>query len=197
MNISKYIEFLKNILRYREPNIIMDENGSYKEASVLIPMFEKDDRAYVLFTKRSNHVEHHKGQISFPGGGVDDSDPSLEYTALREAYEEIGLMERDVKLLGRLDDTITFASRYIVHPFVGLIPYPYEFKINKKEVEKLISVPLDFFLQDGVPKIKAIYYDGKIYNTPAYEYHGEIIWGATARILTNLIEILSGRSSAG
>ena len=194
---TRYMEILRDILKYREPDIIIDDNGSYREASVLIPVFERDKRVYILFTKRSSQVEHHKGQISFPGGGVDSSDPTLEYTALREAYEEIGLREKDVELLGRLDDTITFASRYIVHPFVGLIPYPYSFKINRKEVEKLISVPLDFFLQDGLPKVKTIHYDGKIYNTLAYEYHGEIIWGATARIVTNLIEILSGRSSAG
>ena len=195
MNILEYMELLKNTIKSRKPSTILN-NDSYKEACVLIPIFKKDDEAYLLFTKRSHHVEHHKGQISFPGGGVDDTDVSLEDTALREAYEEIGLKREDVELLGRLDDTITFASGYIVHPFVGLIPYPYDFKINKREVEKIIDIPLNFFFQDGVLKMRSIHNDGRIYNSLTFEYNGEIIWGATARIIQNLLEILSGRSSA-
>ncbi len=195
MSISECMELIKKRLNKRKP-IIIPNRESYKEAAVLIPIFGKDEKIYVLFTKRSNHVEHHKGQISFPGGGVEETDPSIECTALREAYEEIGLKKEDVKILGRLDDTITFASGYIVHPIVGLIPYPYDFRINKKEVENILIVPLDLFLKKGAGKFRAISNDGKIYNSFSYEYNGNIIWGATARIIQNLIEAISGRSSA-
>ncbi len=196
MNISESMELLKDALRAKKPNIIAN-NNSYKEACVLIPIFKKEEKIHLLFTKRSNHVEHHKNQISFPGGGVDDTDVSLEDTALREAYEEIGLKREDVEILGRLDDTITYASGYIVHPFVGLIPYPYDFRINKREVDKIISVPLSFLFQEGLPKVRSIYHDGKLYNSLAFEYNGEIIWGATARIMQNFLETVSGRSSVG
>ena len=195
MNISECMELIKSRLNKRKP-IIIPNRKSYKEAAVLIPIFGKDGKIYVLFTKRSNHVEHHKGQISFPGGGVEETDPSVEYTALREACEEIGLMEEDVRILGRLDDTITFASGYIVHPIVGVIPYPYDFKINKREVENILFIPLDLFLKKGAGKFRAIFQDGKVYNSFSYEYDGHIIWGATARIIQNLVEAISGRSSA-
>lgn len=194
MNTLESMELLKNAIRSRNP-VVIKNNDSYKEACVLIPIFKKDEGIYLLFTKRSNHVEHHKSQISFPGGGVDDTDFSLEYTALREAYEEIGLKREDVEILGRLDDTITFASGYLVHPFVGLIPYPYEFRINKREVDKIMSVPLNFFFQEGVLRMRSIYHDGKLYYSLAFEYNGETIWGATARMIQNLTQILSGRSS--
>ncbi len=195
MNISDYMEFLKNRLILVKPHII--KSGLYKEASVLIPIFEKEEDIYLLFTKRSNNVEHHRGQISFPGGRVDDTDVSVEYTALREANEEIGLKREDVYILGRLNDTITYASGYIVHPFVGVIPYPYNFKINKDEVERILFVPLKFFLKDNSLKMRSIYHDSKIYNSLSYEYNGELIWGATARIIQNFINIISGCSSVG
>lgn len=194
MNTLDYMEPLRNAIRERKPNLIPNSN-SYKEACVLIPIFKNNGKVFLLFTKRSNHVEQYKGQISFPGGGVDDNDESLEETALREAYEEIGLRREDVELLGCLDDTTTLISEYIVHPFVGLIPYPYNFRINKREVEKIIIAPLNFFLRDGVLKIRSISYNQKIYNSFSFEYCGEVIWGATARIIQNLIRVLSGRSS--
>ena len=194
MNTSDCIKLISERLKTKKP-VSIPKLNSYKEAAVLIPIFEKDKKVHILFTKRSKNVEHHKGQISFPGGRIDDTDPSPEHAALREAHEEIGLKRENVKLLGRLDDTITYASGYIVHPFVGLIPYPYDFKINDIEVERILFVPLDFFLQDGTGTFKCIYHEGKIYNSLAYEYNGDIIWGATARIVKNLIEVISGRSS--
>ncbi len=195
MNTSDCIRIIDERLKLNKPKSI-PKLASYKEAAVLIPIFEKDGKIYLLFTKRSNNVEHHKGQISFPGGRIDTSDPSPKHAALREAYEEIGLKKEDVKVLGKLDDTITYVSGYIVHPFVGLIPYPYNFRINKTEVDKIIFIPLDFFLQNGTGTFRSIFHEGKVYNSFAYNYNGDIIWGATARMVKNLIEVISGRSSA-
>ncbi len=187
---SDLLTRIKDVLNKREPAIIKDNTGRYREASVLVPVFEKEGRVFLLFIKRSNYVEHHKGQISFPGGEVDKTDPSVEYTALREAYEEIGIKKEDVKILGRLDDTITFVSRYIVHPFIGLIPYPYSFVINKKEVEKLMFVPLDFLLKKGAIKEEPVLYEGRIYKSLVFRYDSEMVWGATARMVKNLIDII-------
>jgi 8-oxo-dGTP pyrophosphatase MutT (NUDIX family) len=179
---------IKEALQAREPQVIEDKDGLSRHAAVLIPMFKQDDENRVLFTKRTNTVEAHKGQISFPGGGVDERDRSLLETALREAFEEIGLHRRDVMVLGRTDDMLTVASNYIVHPFVGFIPYPYSFEINTDEVAELISVPLKIFLDGG--STAPVNYQGGIYEGLAYTYGGEVIWGATARIIQNLVDIL-------
>jgi 8-oxo-dGTP pyrophosphatase MutT (NUDIX family) len=179
---------IKEALQAREPQVIEDKERLSRHAAVLIPMFKQDDDYRVLFTKRTNTVEAHKGQISFPGGRVDERDGSLLETALREAYEEIGLLSKDVMVLGRTDDMRTVASNYIVHPFVGFIPHPYSFEINTDEVAKLISVPLEIFL-DGSSTIPVDYQEN-IYHGLAYTYEGEVIWGATARIIDNLVDIL-------
>jgi 8-oxo-dGTP pyrophosphatase MutT (NUDIX family) len=179
---------IKEALQGREPQVIEDKDGLSRHAAVLIPIFKRDDEYTVLFTKRTNTVEAHKGQISFPGGRVDERDASLLDTALREAYEEIGLHSKDVMILGRTDDMRTVVSNYIVHPFAGFIPHPYAFKISRDEVEELISVPLQIFL--GGSSITPVNYDGGIYEGLAYAYGGEVIWGATARIMQNLVDIL-------
>ncbi|MFH1082846.1 MAG: CoA pyrophosphatase, partial [Pseudomonadota bacterium] len=118
-----------------------------------------------------------------------------EETALREADEEIGLLKDDVEILGSIDDSLTFAPPFIIHPFVGLIPHSYPFNINPKEVEKTIEVPLKFFAsqvsKDG--PTPAEFEQGIGY--PEYRYHGELIWGTTASIVANFLGILM-RSSA-
>jgi len=133
-------------------------------------------------------VEAHKGQISFPGGRVDKRDGSLMETALREANEEIGLRRKDVEILGRTDDMRTMSSNYIVHPFAGFIPYPYDFRINSNEVEALLTVPLEIFLDRG--STMPVEYQGATYQGFTYTYGGAVIWGATARIMQNLVDIL-------
>jgi len=171
-------------------------DSTYLHASVLIPLFQEDGGYKVLLTKRTNRVEHHKGQISFPGGRVDEGDASLKQTALREAHEEVGLISDHVKILGQLDDALTVVSNFIVHPFVGLIPNPYPFRINPYEVEKLIQVPLNiFFPEDSIHKDDSIDFEDLTYSGPFYKYQDNIIWGATARIMENFIEIVGGKIS--
>jgi 8-oxo-dGTP pyrophosphatase MutT (NUDIX family) len=182
---------IKEILGTREPEHINDEGTLYKHAGVLIPILMDNGVPKILFTKRTNKVEHHKGQISFPGGAVDEQDSSVEQTALREAEEEIGLLREDVELLGRIDDTLTRASGFIVHPFVGLIPYPYEFTINGIEVERLLMVPLSSFNVKDSKRL--VEFEGRVYLDEAYEYNGDLIWGATARMMKNFMEIIDHR----
>jgi 8-oxo-dGTP pyrophosphatase MutT (NUDIX family) len=182
---------IKEVLTTRSPRGIPDSEASYIHAAVLLPLFKEDGECKVLFTQRTSRVEHHKGQISFPGGAVDEEDGSLEETVMREAYEEIGLHRDDVDIIGRLDDTVTVVSSFIIHPFVGCIPYPYAFKINTREVERLIRVPLKVFLMEPSEYKRATFeFEGVTYQTPAYVYHGDTIWGATARIMENFIHLL-------
>ena len=132
------INEIEEILNARKPELIEDRESQYRQAAVLVPLFNHKEEYKILFTKRTNRVEEHKGQISFPGGSVDLEDSSFEETALREAYEEVGLLREDVKVLGRTDDSLTLASNFIIHPIVGFVPYPYPFKINSREVKRLI-----------------------------------------------------------
>jgi 8-oxo-dGTP pyrophosphatase MutT (NUDIX family) len=185
------IEIIRDSLNNREPKTIDNPDSRYIHSSVLIPIFSEDDQYMVLFTERTNRVEHHKGQISFPGGAVDKDDGSLEETALREAYEEIGLLKGDVELLGRTDDMLTLVSDFIIHPFVGRIPYPYPFRINSREVDSIVFIPLYVFMDKTSGHIKdSIDVGGFTYHGTSYEYQGHVIWGATARIMENLIRIV-------
>jgi len=181
---------IKQILSARTPKRIPDEKCLYKHAGVLVPIFRQGGDYMILFTKRTNNLEHHKGQISFPGGSVDEEDNSVRDTALREAREEIGLLKEDVEILGRIDDTLTVVSDFIVHPFVGLIPYPYDFTINTDEVARLIKVPLKAFHPENSGKGASFEFEDKAYRTPTYEYDGDVIWGATARIMEIFVNII-------
>ena len=185
------IEIIRDSLDNKRLKTIDNSVSRHIHASVLIPLFSEDGQYRVLFTKRTDRVEHHKGQISFPGGAVDKEDGSLEETALREAYEEIGLLKKDVELLGRIDDMLTLVSDFIIHPFVGRIPYPYPFKINPHEVDSIIIIPLYVFMDKRSGHIKdSIEVNGFTYNGTSYEYQGHVIWGATARIMENFVRII-------
>ncbi|MBK5100912.1 MAG: CoA pyrophosphatase [Desulfobacteraceae bacterium] len=186
-----FIELIRDKLGSRSIDRINDGELSFKHAGVLIPLLVENGELKILFTKRTDVVEHHKGQISFPGGSVDEEDASIEETALREAHEEIGLQREDVEILGRTDDTLTLVSSFIIYPFVGLIPYPYDFIINTAEVERLIIAPLEAFGQGkSGTRGYGFEFEGGVYDTPTYPYDGEVIWGATARIIENFMDII-------
>ncbi len=183
---------IRQALNSREPKLIHDPPPQYRHAGVLIPLFAEEGVHKVLFTKRTDKVEHHKGQISFPGGAVDDQDKSIEETVLRESHEEIGLLKEDVEILGRIDDILTVASSFVVHPFVGLIPAPYDFKLQRIEVKRLIKVPWETLVSDNQEnKTYTVKEAGLTYQTPSFEYNGDVIWGATAWMMENFIEILN------
>jgi 8-oxo-dGTP pyrophosphatase MutT (NUDIX family) len=183
-------ENLRALLNRREPKRIAFSNADYREACVLLPLFLNDGRFWLLLTQRATTVEYHKGEVSFPGGTVDSVDESWERTAIRETFEEIGVREEDIEILGQLDDMTTLTSQFIIHPFVGMIPYPYSFHINTGEVERLIEVPLEFFLNSSQPQSHIIEHKGKSLEIPAFIYGDAVIWGATERILENFIGLI-------
>jgi 8-oxo-dGTP pyrophosphatase MutT (NUDIX family) len=191
-NLDQFKEDLRAILAHRVPERIKANGDDYTQASVLLPLFIKDGQYWLLFMRRTNTVEYHKGEVSFPGGVVDENDDSLESTAKRETFEETGIREEDIEILGQLDDIPTMTSRFIIHPFAGVVPFPYTFKINKREVEYLIEVPLEFLLDASQPQPFPIDYEGGIFETPAFVYKGAVIWGATQRILENFINLIMG-----
>jgi 8-oxo-dGTP pyrophosphatase MutT (NUDIX family) len=187
---------IRDLLNKRVPKRIEEQGSFLKRAAVLIPLFKAVSEYRILFTKRTDSVEAHKGQISFPGGRIEEEDGSPLETALREADEEIGLSRKDVTVLGQMDDARTVSSNYIVYPFVGLIPYPYEFKTSALEVKELLDVPFEVFLSgDSAGENTPVVYEGGTYYGLAYRYKGEVIWGATARIMQNLVNLVEAKLS--
>jgi 8-oxo-dGTP pyrophosphatase MutT (NUDIX family) len=180
---------LKKLLAQRQKRYITD--NSRLSSAVLIPIYKKDGQYYIVFIKRTTTVKTHKGQISFPGGMRDTLDKTLLDTALRESLEEIGLRKEDVQVLGELDDEVTTTSNFIVTPFVALIPWPYRFTKNIGEVDDILEVPIPSLLDKDCLKPATEALNGKKVDSFAYHYRGAVIWGATARILNKLLDIIA------
>lgn len=167
-------------------------NHGRLSSSVLIPIFHKDGRYYILFTKRTQLVKHHKGEMSFPGGVFEEDDRTLVNTALRESCEEIGLAPADVEILGQLDDIATRTSNFIVSPFVAFIPPSYQFKLNPREAEALVEVPVTALLDRAcIREEREVTASGQSSVSYVYQYGNTVITGATARILGQLLGILA------
>ena len=169
--------------------------GQLREAAVLIPLFVRDRALWTLFTKRTDLVEHHKGQISFPGGGKDAADANLWETAVRETEEEIGVPRAGVRILGALPKLVTVTD-FEISPFVGAIPYPMEFTPHVGEVESIIEVPLSYLLDPMVVEERPVKWKGKDVLTLVFHYKGHAIWGATARILADFLTALRGETGS-
>lgn len=159
---------------------------SYTCAAVLIPLMRFDGEWHVLFTVRTERVEHHKGQVSFPGGACDPADATPEATALRELEEEIGVRPGDVRVLGRLNEirTITY---FRITPVVGVLPWPYTFRISTVEVARVFSIPLEW-LADPAHRI-TFSLNGRTL-TVYFPHSGEVLWGASAQITLELLQAL-------
>lgn len=159
-----------------------------KCAAVLVPLMFFQNEWHVLYTRRTDRVESHKGQVSFPGGACDEGETTPEETALREADEEIGILPQDVNVLGRLSRMVTI-SKFRVTPVVGVMPFPYAFKTSGAEVARVFTMPLLWlanrnnyweFSMPGTDRSVIVY----------HPYDGELLWGATARMTVNFLKIL-------
>jgi 8-oxo-dGTP pyrophosphatase MutT (NUDIX family) len=187
-------DYLRSILTQRVPAIVPPD-PTRRRAAVLLPLFRNAIDYHLVFTKRTETLTHHKGQISFPGGSFEPADGDLLTTALRESYEEVGLQPEHVSVLGRLDDLPTFSTTFTISPFVGLIPYPYPFRPNPIEVAIVFDAPLSVLADPTVQRryIRARE-DGATIEDVEFHVHGHVIWGATARILCHFLSIIDGAS---
>ncbi|MBU0516292.1 MAG: CoA pyrophosphatase [Proteobacteria bacterium] len=180
-------EQVRNLIKTYGPQRV--ENKSLKRAAVLVPFVIKHGELHLVYTRRTEEVEHHPGQVSFPGGMKDREDPDLLSTALRETWEEIGVDPEAVTVWGELDHIVT-VTRFVVSPYVGLLDWPDEFALNPAEVARVIEVPLEHILHGDHFRERMIDWDGVALTSPAFKWDGELVWGATARISKNLIEVL-------
>jgi 8-oxo-dGTP pyrophosphatase MutT (NUDIX family) len=168
--------------------------GRTRNAAVLIPFLVRDGRWQILFIRRTkNEEDRHGGQVAFPGGRADPGDIDPEATAQREAQEEIGLNPSDVRVLGRLNDILTI-SNYKVTPVIGVIPWPYALNPAPQEVDRVFTIPLDWLAD---PKNRTWQkrrlpppFDQEVQVIYFRPFDGELLWGASARIMVNLLQVL-------
>ena len=167
------------------------ELNGWKPAAVLLLLYPLAGSEHIVLTVRSETVEDHKGQISFPGGAVHAADADLETTAIRETYEEVGIDPDAIEPIGRLDDMVT-VSNFRVTPVVGVLHGgPHEFRPSPDEVAEVLEVPLRHLLDPANRVVEWRERRGELTQNPAYEFNGYRVWGATARMLSGFLELLS------
>ena len=177
---------LERALGLRPPRRI--EGHDEREAAVLIPLYDHENPT-LIFTVRTDTLPSHKGQISFPGGSIDASDPSPEVAALRETEEEIGLLRSDVRVVGELDTTPTYVSGYVIWPFVGWLAKRPQLRPNPAEVAAVLEVPIAALIED-IRREPGFSHNGFTYPTEAWLWESHVIWGVTARLLRLLLQRL-------
>lgn len=178
---------IERILQKRKKSEIRLKD--FRPSAVLVPVFKKESEDHLLFTLRNDQVRHHKGEICFPGGTFDEEDKNLLTTALREAEEELGIQKKDIKILGELDEIIT-PTFFRIAPFVGRIPFPYPLKINQQEISEVLEIPLSHFFDEKRLRTERVEHFGETFEIPYYEWKNHTVWGATGRIVRQLVETL-------
>jgi len=184
---------LEVTFRRRTPG--MAAEWSARPAAVLVPLLLDGGRWHLLFTRRTENVESHRGQVSFPGGRVEPGDADSVAAALRETHEEIGVRPEDVRVLGRMDSLLT-VTQYLITPVVGVLPWPYPLRPDPVEVAGVFHIPLDWLAEPthlerqtrpaiaGGPDVPVFRYA---------PYEGNVLWGASARITLDLLDLLGLR----
>ena len=161
--------------------------GSLRPAAVLVPLFQRNGNDHLLFTERTAHLEHHAGEISFPGGGHDAGDNDLTVTALRETEEELGIPMSQVDLLGRLDDFYSIHGYHVI-PYIGEIPSPDNLRHDPFEIAGTFEAPLDYFRNPAIHRVEDWRHRGRTHRVDFYEFEEHVIWGLTAAILRQFLE---------
>ena len=171
------------------PRVALDQSDLIS-AAVLLPIIDRGG-PHILFTKKSDAVPHHKGQFSFPGGVCEERDASRVETALREAWEEIGLPPHAVEVLGLLDDTATRATPFIITPVVGIVREAVDLKPDGREIERVIEVPLELLRDPAIFRTEIWERSGESHDVHFFRVSVEdVVWGATARILRQFLDLL-------
>ena len=189
LTLEELVAITRTRLAGRQRRVVV--GGPLVKAAVLVPLVDRGE-PFLVFAKRTDRVGTHRGQISFPGGRVDPSDAGFLEAALREAEEEIGLPRAAVEPLGALDDTETVATQFIITPFVGVVRTPVAWQPDGHEIEKVIEVPLAALRDLANLRVEYRERDGVLHEVLFWDYQGETIWGATARILKHYLDVLDG-----
>jgi 8-oxo-dGTP pyrophosphatase MutT (NUDIX family) len=164
-----------------------DSPGALAEAAVLVPVYEREGVPHVLMTRRREDLRLHPGQISFPGGRIETGDADARAAALREAEEEVGLRASHVEVLGRLSETLVVLTGFRLTPWVGVVPYPYPYVAQPDEVAGLVELSVHDLLAPGSHRIGTREAYGMVHEVHTYEVGGNVVWGASARILHELL----------
>jgi 8-oxo-dGTP pyrophosphatase MutT (NUDIX family) len=165
--------------------------GAAARAAVLVPLYVADGQLWLILQRRSAGLSLHAGQLAFPGGMREEADADEVATALREAREELGIDPASVIVLGRLDDAVT-STGYVVTPVVGALPHPLELTLRPEEVAEVVAVPAAELLRPGAVAEQEVVLGSERVRSPVYHCGGHRIWGATARILADLLGRLVG-----
>ena len=189
LTMAQLVAVTRASLSGRQRRVVV--GGPLVKAAVLLPLVDRGEPC-VVFAKRTDRVGTHRGQISFPGGRVDPSDAGFLEAALRESEEEIGLPRTAVEPLGALDDTETVATQFIITPFVGVVRMPVAWQPDGHEIEKVIEVPLAALRDLSSLRVEYRERGGVRHEVLFWDYQGETIWGATARILKQYLDVLEG-----
>jgi len=187
---ANLIEYLRTQLS--EKIQLTSQEWRARPAAILIPIYWYSGDWNLLYTRRTDSVESHSGQVSFPGGMIEPEDNSALDAALREAEEEIGIRTTDVDVIGHLDNLLT-VTQFDIKPFVGAISWPYPLQINRTEVANAFGVPISWLSNPSNIEVKERKIQTSGLQIPVYffqPFEGEIIWGATARITIQLLKIL-------
>lgn len=187
LTVERVIALTRERLGARERRVVV--GGPLVKAAVLVPILDRGE-PFLVFAKRTERVGTHRGQISFPGGRVDPTDAGFLEAALREAEEEIGLPPAVVEPLGALDDTETVATQFVITPWVAFVREPVAWQPDGHEIDKVIEVPLAALRDHGNLRVEYRERGGVLHEVLFWDYQGETIWGATARILKQYLDVL-------
>jgi 8-oxo-dGTP pyrophosphatase MutT (NUDIX family) len=180
---------LQGLLPDVSKSVVLDQ-VDHSSAAVMVLLFIKNNEWHVLLNKRSESLQRHKGEICFPGGVWDPQDTNHYATATRETQEEIGIHPSTIQLIGDLDP-VAVSTGFLVRPVVGCITYPYSPQINSAEVAKIIEVPISLLMDPSGVREQAYLRNGTLEYSYSYVYEGQLVYGATARILTQFLEFLA------
>jgi 8-oxo-dGTP pyrophosphatase MutT (NUDIX family) len=188
--VSVLFNVLAERLAARPPRAFRMPGVVLREAAVLVPLLVREGQPHVLFTRRPTHLRHHAGQYSFPGGTREPADMTPLHTALRETQEELGLDTSGIRVLGALDEVPTI-TEFRIQPFVGVLPEGATWQPNADEVDLVLEVPLAALLDPAIRRTERRSARGLEYEVDFYTYGSHVIWGATGRILRNLLSLVS------
>ena len=183
---------IEETLRSRRPSLVAETHLT--PSAVVIPIFRRDSGWCAIFTKRSQHVNTHKGEISFPGGVLEPGESALG-AALRELEEELGIRKESLRLLGELDEILTITG-FRIRPFVACVDWPVALSLSRGEIEEIFILSLNHFLDPARLKIKHWQRKDQDYPVYYFEFPECTVWGATAKIVKNFLERLTGAEIA-